>query len=289
MISFVSLYLVVVFIACVVIWVIQDSTKWKQRLLFCTSSILEALARVVLGAWWLKAAGPRLALIFVEIDVLTLSVVGFFTLVFKSLTVAMQYNLVDSALTGEVVKTIFVGATIKESGKFLCYLVPLVLGQINSASHLLFTAAIAGALGILYTDMLTNDTDYDAAKFVMGLLYTMMYTLWTSMGCTILCHIKQKRLSWWFSPLILVVPIVFHSCFLIAIAGQPFGWGWAGTSAGYWLFSAIVLKFLLTKVLPMSLLFPPKKTSSNTPQTGSQELKDADPATQTAAEPITIV
>jgi|LauGreDrversion4_2_1035121.scaffolds.fasta_scaffold102783_1 hypothetical protein len=255
MISFVSLYLAVVFVACVLIWVIEDSSKWKQRLLFCTTSIFEALLRVILGAWWLKAAGPRLALVFVEVDVLTLSVVGFFTLVLKSLTGAMQYNLVDSALTGEVLKTIFVGATIKESGKFVCYLVPLLLGQINSASHLLFTAAIAGALGILYADMLTSDTEYDAPKFVMGLLYTMMYTLWTSMGCTVLCQIKQKRWSIWFAPLILIIPIIFHSCYLMAIAGHAFGWGWAGISAGYWILSALVLRVLLGAVLPMNTLF----------------------------------
>lgn len=263
MISFVSLYLVVVFVACVLIWVIEDSGKWKQRLLFCTTSIFEALLRVILGAWWLKAAGPRLALIFVEIDVLTLSIVGFFTLVFKSLTGAMQYNLVDSSLTGEVVKTIFVGATIKESGKFLCYLVPLLLGQINSASHLLFTAAIAGALGILYADMLTSDTEYDAPKFVMGLLYTMMYTLWTSMGCTVLCQIKQKRWSFWLSPLILIVPIIFHSCYLMAIAGHPFGWGWAGISAGYWIMSALVLRVMLGSVLPMNTLFAKETTNKH--------------------------
>lgn len=265
MISFVSLYLVVVFIVCVLIWVIQDSVMWKQRLLFCTTSIFEALLRVILGAWWLKAAGPRLALIFVEVDVLTLSVVGFVTLVFKSMTGAMQYNLVDSSLTGEVIKTIFVGATIKESGKFFCYLVPMLLGQINSASHLLFTAAIAGALGILYADMFTSDTTYDAPKFVMGLLYTMMYTLWTSMGCTVLCHIKQKRWSIWLSPLILIIPIIFHSCYLMAIAGHAFGWGWAGISAGYWIFSAIVLRIMLGPVLPMNTLFSKQEENEATP------------------------
>jgi len=259
MLSFVSLYLIVVFVACVLIWVIQDSQKWKQRLLFCTSSILEALGRVVLASWWLRAAGPKLALVFVEIDVLSLSVVGFFTLVFKSLTGAMQYNLVDMSLTSPIIKTIVVGATIKETGKLLCYGIPLVLGQVDNASHLLFSAAIAGALGLLYTDMLTNDTEYDAAKFTMGLLYTMMYTLWTSMGCTILCHIKQKRISVWLSPLVLAVPIVFHSCYLFAIAGWEFGWAWVGISAGYWIMSAICLKLILGPVLPMHVLFPKKK------------------------------
>jgi hypothetical protein len=285
MLSFVSLYLVVVFIACVLIWVIQDPLKWKQRLLFCTSSILEALARVILASWWLKAAGPRLALVFVEIDVLSLSVVGFFTLVFPSLTGAMQYNLVDSSLTGAVIKTIVIGAAIKEAGKFLCYGIPLLLGQVSNASHLLFTAAIAGALGLLYTDMLTNDTEYDAAKFTMGLLYTMMYTLWTSIGCSILCHIKQNRISIWFSPFILIVPVIFHSCYLFAIAGWPFGWAWAGISAGYWLLSAVCLKVSLGPVLPMDLVFPPKKTQKDTACDGAlNNCESVTTATPTAPE-----
>ena len=290
MISFVSLYLVAVFVVSVLIWVIQDSSKWKQRLLFCTTSIVEALLRVILGAWWLKAAGPRLALIFVEVDVLTLSVVGFFTLVFKSLTGAMQYNLMDSSLTGEVIKTIFVGATIKESGKFLCYFIPLMLGQINSASHLLFTAAIAGALGILYADMFTSDTEYDAPKFVMGLLYTMMYTLWTSMGCTVLCHIKQKRWSVWLAPLILIIPIIFHSCYLMAISGHPFGWGWAGISAGYWILSAIVLRIMLGSVLPMKTLFADNNDKQGGDHKSSDRSADAAAAASCAtADPNTVV
>jgi len=49
MISFVSLYLVLVFVVCVLIWVIQDSAVWKQRLLFCTTSILEALIESDIG------------------------------------------------------------------------------------------------------------------------------------------------------------------------------------------------------------------------------------------------
>ena len=258
MIAFVVSYLALVMATVVVFWVIHSKSQWDKRLILCTMCIVEALGRVLLASWWLSAATPKLALIFVEVDVFTLSLIALMKFVVpEDFMRAFQFHLADEPiLSGGLVASIFVGAAFKETAKMLCYLIPLLLGQIRCVSHLLFTAAIAGALGVLYTDMMWTDPNESSFQQVsMGVLYTMMYTLWTSMGCTILCYILQGRGSWMWAPLVLLVPTIFHAGYLMAISGQEFGWFWAAIVISYWLVSGITLKFLLTPILPMKRLF----------------------------------
>jgi hypothetical protein len=258
MYSFISLYLLVVLGLLAGVWVIQEPHLWQNRLILTVVCISSAVFRVLLGSWLLKAAGARLALIFVEVDILALSVVGFFVLVAPtSFTIkALQTDLAYSSLSTELFGIIVTGATIKEVGKFLCYIVPFLLGQIECVSHLLFTGIIAGAMGMLYTDILTNtDISITWSRFTVSVLYTMLYTLWTSMGCTIVCLMAQRRISKWFSPLVLVVPILFHAGYLLAISGQDFDWKWALITVSYWIVSAVVLKLMLAPVMPLDALF----------------------------------
>lgn len=96
-----------------------------------------------------------------------------------------------------------------------------------------------------YTDILRRCGDgYNWEKFLLSLLYTLMFTLWISMGCAILCQIKQVLLSINCAPLVLMVPIVCHSGYLMAVSGLTVGWLWALIVVVYWIISALVLKGL---------------------------------------------
>ena len=266
MIAFVLIYLAIVTCACIGLWVVPGGDAWSGRLLITSTSVLEALCRVVLAAWWLKAAAPRLALIFVEIDVVTLSLVALVgVLLPHSFIGTLRFDLMEESLQSSpgLLPRIFAEAAIKESLKFICYMTPVLLKQVRCASDLLFTGAVAGALGVLYTDIFSaHPADAGWERIVMGILYTMLFTLWSSMGCALVCHLKQGRLSWVFAPLVLVVPITFHACYLMAVAGHEFGGVWAGIVIGYWILSAIVLKLLLTKVLPVNDLFTTAKAAN---------------------------
>lgn len=268
MISFVVLYLVLVLLVVVGAWVFRDSDSAQRikRLVLCTMCVLEALGRVILASWWLRAASPKLALVFAEVDVLTLALMALMRFVVPSdFMRTFQFQLTDEpSLSTELVGSIFAGAAFKEFGKMLCYLIPLFVGQIRCVSHLLFTAAIAGALGVLYSDIMWIDPNESSGQQIaMGLLYTMMYTLWTSTGCTILCYILQKRISVLFAPFVLLVPILLHAGYLLAIAGQGFGGVWAAIVIAYWIGSGIVLKLLLSPILPMRRLFKSNQISED--------------------------
>jgi hypothetical protein len=250
MLLFVSIYLSFVFCASLGLWVFKDRSQLGARFVFTCVTVVEALLRVIIGAWWLKAASPRLALVFVEVDILTITVLGLLFSVFPgSFVGSLQFQLTDTSLSDEVVLRIFAGASLKEASKFVCYILPTALGQVRCASHLMFTGLIAGALSMLYIDIFGGSGDgYNWEKFLLSLLYTLMYTLWTSMGCAILCRIKQGLFSIYRAPLVLIVPIVFHSGYLMAVSGQTVGWLWALIVVLYWIISALVLKSLLGRV-----------------------------------------
>jgi len=102
---------------------------------------------------------------------------------------------------------------------------------------------------MLYTDILSGCGDgYNWEKFLLSLLYTLMFTLWISMGCAILCQIKQVLLSINCAPLVLMVPIVFHSGYLLAVSGLTVGWLWSLIVVLCWNISALVWKGLLGRV-----------------------------------------
>ena len=251
---FVLVHLFVVLLVCSLAWVARGGDKWGDRLVFVSSSVAQALLRVTLAAWWLKAASPRLALVFAEIDAATLALVGGTCLVMPYIAGgALQFELGQATGFSQQVGKIFAVATLREACKLLSYLLPLWFGQVKCASHLLFTGAIAGSLSSLYADMFTAQpsTSTSVWHFVaIGFLYTMMYSLWTSMGAALICHIKQKRLGIRWIPTVLIVPVIFHAGYLMAVYGQTFGWQWALISTGYWLVSAVVLRAMLVQVLP---------------------------------------
>jgi hypothetical protein len=122
----------------------------------------------------------------------------------------------------------------------------------------LFTGATAGALSILYSNIfggLSPQKSQLGQTLLIGLTQMLMFTLWTSMGAAIVCHIKQQRLRIWWAPLALIVPVTFHAGYSFAIHGRSFDWSWALITIGYWLLSALVLKVLLTRVLDPHVKF----------------------------------
>lgn len=257
MFSFVGAYLLFIFGVVSAVWVIQSPFEWANRLVLAIVCVVSAFVRVLLGSWLLKAAGARLALVFIQVDILSLSVVGFFVLVSPTAFTmkALQTDLSYEPLSTDVVRVVFTGAAIKEVGKFLCYITPFLLGQIKCVSHLLYTGVIAGAMSMLYTDILTNaDISVTWSRFTISVLYTMLYTLWTSMGCAIVCSIMQKKIFRWLSPLVIIIPILLHSGYIFSIAGREFGWIWAAITISYWIGSAIILKYILARVMPLSAL-----------------------------------
>jgi hypothetical protein len=171
---FVMVHLTVVLIVCGLAWVARGGQSWRDRLVFVSSSVAQALLRVTLAAWWLKAASPRLALVFAEIDAATLVLVGVSSWAVPYIAGgALQFELGQSVPLSDQVGKIFAVAALRETCKLLSYLIPLGFGQIKCASHLLFTGAIAGSLSSLYADMFSGplETSTSVWHFVaMGFL-----------------------------------------------------------------------------------------------------------------------
>ncbi len=252
MILFVSVHLVLVLALCCVFWVPRGGDNWSSRFIFSGCSVVEALLRVAFASWWLKAASLKLALVFTEIDVVTLIVVGLSSLFLPALSQSQILNPVPPGPFGAAVSTIFLSATVRETCKFVGYIIPFVFRQTRCASHLLFAGATSGALNMLYGDIFSGLEPENSTLWqliVVSLLYTMMFTLWTSMGAAILCQIKQKRLRVLWSPLVLIVPIFFHAGYLMAVFDRTFSWQWALITISYWVVSGVSLKFILTGVM----------------------------------------
>lgn len=251
MVLFVSVHLLTILVICVSFWVPRGGEGWGSRLAFVACAVVEAFLRVILASWWFRAASPRLALVFVEIDFLTLAMVGLASLGGRYLISMQHITYAPSSLSRDA-GYILVGAVIRESINLVSYCIPLGFKQVRCASHLLFSGATAGALNMLYSYIFSgfNPENSELWKtLLMGLTQMLMFTLWTSMGAAIVCHIKQQRLRIWWAPLALIVPVTFHAGYYFAIYGRSCDWLWALISVGYWLLSAIVVKLMLTDVL----------------------------------------
>jgi hypothetical protein len=82
------------------LWVLKDRSQSGARLVLTCVTVIEGLLRVIIGAWWLKAASPRRAQVFVEVDILTISVLGLLFSVFPgSFAGSLQFQLTDTSLT----------------------------------------------------------------------------------------------------------------------------------------------------------------------------------------------
>ena len=257
MMMFVSVHLALVLLLCCTFWVPGGGDEWYYRLIFASCSVLEALLRVVVATWWFQSASVKLALVFMEIDLVTLTLVGLGWLIIPSVaSVSLQYKLKnpESGVTlldslGVIAQTV----TLRETCKVIGFLIPLAFKQIRCSSHLLFAGATAGALNLLYSDIISGFKPEESTLghvIVIGLMLALLYTLWTSMGAAILCQIKMNRISIYWCPMVLIVPVVFHAMYLVAIFGQGFGWQWAIISVAYWMVSGVALKLMLTGVMP---------------------------------------
>lgn len=250
MMAFVTAYLLFVFVLCLSFWVVRSPGDSLAKFVIVSTSITEAIVRVVIVSWLLKIASARMALVFVEIDLITVSTMALLNFALPRPVIgSLQFQIAFSPMDMDGIFKMILGASIKELLKVICYLIPLVLGQTRSAFELLFTSAVAGSLSMLYSDILV-DFDVSGAwqKVVMGVLYTFLFPLWTSLGCSILCHIKRNSLKLIWAPMVLVVPVSFHSLYLLSTAPFPFGWAWAGIVVGFWVVSALILAASLSKL-----------------------------------------
>jgi hypothetical protein len=254
MILFVSAHLVVVLVLCGTLWVPRGGDGWVDRLVFASCSVIEALLRVVAASWWLYAASSKFALVFLEIDFVTLALVGLSSLFMPSLLGScLQYQHASPPSTGgtslsDAALGIFLSSSVGESLKLIGYMIPFALRQIRCSSHLLFAGTTAGALNLLYGDMFSGFKPESTSMWILiivSLLNTLMFTLWTSMGTALLCQIVRNRLAIYWCPLVLLVPVIFHSCYLIAVFGEVLGWRWAVITIAYWIVSGVALKLSL--------------------------------------------
>lgn len=242
MTCFLLAHLSFVFVVCLIAWVLRID-NWMGRLLFVASSVVGALIRVVLSSLWLRAASPRLALIFLEIDLCSLCLVALIQLSFP-LFLNSRSPLESTILM----------ATLDESVKFICYLLPLVLRQVRNISHLLFCAAVAGAMSLMYSEILLSR--FSDAKIghqiLASIIYSLVYPLWSLLGCGILCHILLRRISWLWAPFVFLVPVVLNAGYLVAVSQFSFSWEWVLITLAFWICSGIVLNWVLRPLLPVS-------------------------------------
>lgn len=242
MTCFLLAHLSFVFVVCLIAWVLRID-DWMGRLLFVAASVIGALIRVVLSSLWLRAASPRLALIFLEIDLCSLCLVALIHLSFP-LFLHFRTPLESS----------FLIATLDESVKFVCYLLPLVLRQVRNISHFLFCAAVAGAMSLMYWEILLSrfSDEKIGHQILASIIYSLVYPLWSLLGCGMLCHILLKRISWLWAPFVLLVPVVLNAGYLVAVSPFRFGWEWVFITLAFWICSGIVLNWVITPLLPVS-------------------------------------
>jgi hypothetical protein len=239
MMLFVFCHVLVVIVPIVVFWVPKRQSNWVSRLLFAIIVGIGTLIQVGVSSWWFKSASLTLGLIFTGTDFVMLSLVALFVSV-------IQPYIDMSSIPG-----ILIYATITETIKLLGYGIPLSFKLISCGSHLLFTAGTVGALNFLYSTLFSGFKREDIPLWesvVSVILHIFLYSLWPLIGASILLGIKRGNLRVsYFAPLVLVIPIIFHAGYLLAVQNQSYNWLWAIITVAFWVATGIALKILLSK------------------------------------------
>ena len=247
---FVSLYLACISLFCIILWVPREGSEWLPRLGFVLVTIAMSFGRVVISSRMLSTANPRLALAFAESDIIS---IGIISVVWASWPTPPSGYLLT--VYSRSILNIFISSAVCAGTVFLSYLVPLALGHLRCASDLLFLGVVAGSLNALYGELLMGSDEQvgDFLTLISRLAwYSILTPLWTCLGTGLVCLIKQKRLSFWFAPLVYLVPLLFEFCYMVAL--RSFNtWLWLLVAIGFLVISGFTARTMLKSVFDYSL------------------------------------
>jgi uncharacterized membrane protein len=110
-------------------------------------------------------------------------------------------------------------------------------------------------MNVLYGELLMGSDELagDFLTLVSRLAwYYAMTPLWTCLGTGLLCLMKQKRLSFWFSPLVYLVPLLFEFSCMVALRSCG-TWLWLLIAIGFFVISGFTARTMLKSVFDYSL------------------------------------